>query len=194
MRLRIVDQCGISRGELQKPVIWTFWHNRILMVPVAHARVCRERRATVITSASKDGDILAGVMARFGVDSVRGSSSKRGGIALRELVAAMKTGQDIGITPDGPRGPLYHLNPGVIKLAQMTKYQVMPVFVEYSRCWKTRSWDGFRIPKPFSTVTLTFGNLYEVEATRTDEEFEAERVRLEELLRNGEIPVAGVLP
>lgn len=192
MRLRVLDRCGLTRGELARPVIWTFWHNRILMIPVTRARFCSQREATVITSASKDGDILAAVMARFGVKSVRGSSSRRGGIALRELVSAMKAGHDIGITPDGPRGPVYHLNPGVIKLAQMTQYAVMPVFVEYSNCWQLRSWDGFRIPKPFSSVTVTFGALYEIAKTSTDADFEAERVKLEELLRNGEAAPASV--
>ena len=91
----------------------------------------------------------------------------------------LKNGVDIAITPDGPRGPRYRLNPGVLKVAQQTGVGVMPINVEYSRCWQLKSWDGFMIPKPFSRADITLGEIYPVRKTETPEEFEAERLRLE---------------
>ena len=89
---------------------------------------------------------------------------------------------DVGFTPDGPRGPRYHLNPGVIKLAQKTGIPVIPANVEYSRFWRLKSWDGFMIPKPFSRVEITIGKPVEIQQTATDEEFEQERLGLEQTL------------
>ena len=99
----------------------------------------------------------------------------------------IEQGFDVAITPDGPRGPLYHLNPGVITLAQKTGALIMPIRVHYSRCWRLKTWDAFEIPKPFATVTIVLLPLYRVAATSSDEEFEPERARLERVLRE---PVA----
>src|SRR5690606_16823834 len=97
------DRCGLLNGEAPRPLIWIFWHNRILGVTMAKDRFIHDRFGAVLTSASRDGELLAAVMARFGVDAVRGSSSRRGGTALRELTALLRSGRDIVITPDGPR-------------------------------------------------------------------------------------------
>ena len=88
----------------------------------------------------------------------------------------------VGITPDGPRGPRYHLNPGLVKLAQLTGGAVLPIHVNYSRFWRLKSWDGFMIPKPFSPVEITFDVLYHVPSTPNAELFEQERLRLERTL------------
>ena len=184
LRFRVDDRCGITRGAMQ-PFIGAFWHNRILVIPLAYRRYCRGRRGSCLTSPSKDGAIIEGVMARFGIGSVRGSSSRRGSTALRELTAILEAGEDVAITPDGPRGPKYQLSPGIIKLAQITGTAVMPIHVGYSRCWELKSWDAFRIPKPFARVEIVFGPLYAVCPTADDAAFEAERVRLQTLLMDG---------
>ena len=121
-------------------------------------------------------------MRRFGIGSVRGSSSRRGSTALREMAAILAAGGDMAITPDGPRGPKYRLNPGVVKLAQITGAPIVPLHIAYSRYWEIRSWDAFRIPKPFARVTTTFGPLHCVPPTTNDAAFEAERARLEAVL------------
>ena len=181
LRFRVDDRCGITRGAMQ-PFIGAFWHNRILAIPIAYQRYCRGRRGHCLTSPSKDGAIIAGVMARFGIGSVRGSSSRRGTTALRELTALLEAGEDVAITPDGPRGPKYKISPGIIKLSQLTGVPIMPIHVSYSRYWQLKSWDAFRIPKPFSRVEVVFGPLYEVCVTTDDAAFEGERARLQTLL------------
>lgn len=195
LRFRVEDCCGVTRGKVARPVIWAFWHNRILVVPVARMRYTPARHGVVLTSPSRDGALLAGVMAGFKVGNVRGSSSRRGGAAMLALIAAIEAGGDVAITPDGPRGPVYKLGPGIVKLAQITGAPVMPVHVHYSRYWQLRGWDGFRIPKPFSRVRLIFGALHEVAPTAPDsgDAFEAERLRLQTLLCAGNDEPAGSL-
>ena len=181
LRFRVDDRCGITRGAMV-PFIGAFWHNRILVIPVAYQRYCRGRRGHCLTSPSKDGAIIEGVMSRFGIGSVRGSSSRRGVAALLELTAILEAGEDVAITPDGPRGPKYQLSPGIVKLSQITGVPVMPIHVGYSRFWELKSWDAFRIPKPFARVEVVFGPLYAVCPTADDAAFEAERLRLQTLL------------
>lgn len=181
LRFRVEDRCGITTPGKLPAVIWAFWHNRILAVPMAREKFTPDRRGSVLTSPSKDGAILAGVMERFGIDAVRGSSSRRGAIAMKELIGVLGRGGDIAITPDGPRGPVYQLAPGIVKLAQVTGTPVMPIQVHFSRYWELKSWDRFRIPKPFSVVTVIFDTLETIPETLEgdDAAFEAERVRLE---------------
>lgn len=182
LRFRVNDRTGMCEGGKQSPVIWAFWHNRMLMVPVLRERFLKDRHGTALTSPSKDGTIIAEIMGRFGQRSVRGSSSRRGATAMRELAGAIENGRDVAITPDGPRGPRYKLGPGIIVLAQQTGAPVMPIHVEYSRFLRTGRWDGFMIPLPFAKVRVTFGELYYVKATKVNAEFEAERLRLEQTL------------
>jgi hypothetical protein len=141
------------------------------------------RAGAALASQSKDGEIIAAFIDRFGLRPIRGSSSRGGGRALVEMKRAFDSGFDVAITPDGPRGPRYRLNPGVIKLAQLTGGTVLPMHIEYSRCWRLKSWDGFMIPRPFARVEITFDTLHRVNATANEAEFEAERLRLEQALR-----------
>ena len=184
LRFHVDDRCGITRGVM-RPFIGAFWHNRLLIVPIAYSRYCRQRHGNCLTSPSKDGAIIAGVMDRFNIGSVRGSSSRRGATALRELAAILEKGEDVAITPDGPRGPKYRISPGIIKLSQLTGVPVMPIHIQYSKFWELKSWDAFRIPKPFSRIDIVFGPLYEVDPTASDATFEVERSRLEAAMMAG---------
>jgi hypothetical protein len=141
-----------------------------------------QRPGAGLISASRDGDLIADVTRRFGFDVVRGSSSRMGAAALRELSEVLEAGRDILITPDGPRGPVYELGPGIIFLAQTTGAPVVPVNMEYSSCWRVKSWDRFIIPKPFSKVRVIIGQPQQIRSTSTDQEFENERVRLENVM------------
>ena len=183
LRFRVSDHSGMKAGTSRFPVIWAFWHNRMLVVPLVQERYFKERHGAVLTSPSKDGAIIAEIMGRFGQKSIRGSSSRRGAEAMRELANVIKNGGDVAITPDGPRGPRYKLGPGIIFLAQQTGAPVLPIHVEYSRCLRAGRWDGFMIPLPFARAHVTFGALYYVkESTQANAEFEEERLRLEQTL------------
>lgn len=153
LRIRIVDETDTAGRD--GPIIWTFWHNRLLMVPMIHRRWTWRRKVCVLTSPSGDGAVLAAIMKRFGMDNVRGSSSKRAAQALVECRRRIKEGWDVGVTPDGPRGPVYQAAAGVIQLSRLTGCPIVAMQVEYSRKWRLKSWDRFQIPKPFSRVTMT---------------------------------------
>ena len=183
LRFRFHDEAGVLAKPPELPVIWAFWHNRLFIFPHMYGRYFPKRRGAALTSASKDGEILAAFLQKFGIQPVRGSSSRRGGVALVEMKALVARGHDIGITPDGPRGPCYRLNPGVIKLAQATGAPVLPVRVRYSSCWRLKSWDQFMIPRPFARVDLTLAPLHRVPETPDDTAFETERARLEAEMR-----------
>ena len=134
------------------------WHNRISVASWLFRRFCPKRPAAVLTSPSKDGELVAGLVSRFGpTGAVRGSSSRRGATAMREMVATIESGTDIIITPDGPRGPVYQFGPGALKLAQLTGAPLVPFCIQYEKYWELRSWDRFQIPKPFSRVNVTIG-------------------------------------
>ncbi len=187
IRLRFDDRIGFTTGRYEKPVIMCFWHNRILGITLGHLRQYPHRRragVTVLTSPSRDGEIIAQVAKGFRMGAVRGSSSRRGGQSVRELIRLVKAGGDIAITPDGPRGPRYKLGPGAILLAQVTGAVLAPVHATFSRCLRLKTWDGFIIPLPFSTVSVTVDEMIPVPRELTDEEFEALRVRVETQLKN----------
>lgn len=187
IRLRFDDRIGFTTGRYEKPVIMCFWHNRILGITLGHLRQYPHRRragVTVLTSPSRDGEIIAQVAKGFRMGAVRGSSSRRGGQSVRELIRLVQAGGDIAITPDGPRGPRYKLGPGAILLAQVTGAVLAPVHATFSRCLRLKTWDGFIIPLPFSTVSVTVDEMIPVPRELTDEEFEALRVRVETQLKN----------
>ena len=185
LRIRVEDRCGITKGTLGKPVIIIMWHNRIFVAPYMYRRAVPTRPAAVLTSASKDGEILSSVIQRFGVGVVRGSSSRRGVLAMREMMAVLESGKDMTITPDGPRGPVYEFSPGALKLAQMTGAPLIPYCIHYHSYWELRSWDRFRIPKPFSQVSIIFGpveQLVRPPDANGSNWFSAEKVRVEAAL------------
>ena len=187
LRLRVDDRSGLLEGRLEGPVILCFWHNRILGITFGYTRIYPQGRRGVIvlTSTSKDGEILARLVGAFRMGAVRGSSSRRGFQAQRELVRLVQEGRDIAITPDGPRGPKYSLGPGVVQLAQTTSAPVLPMQATFSNGVRMKTWDGFIIPLPFSKVSVTIGAPVHIPATPTNEAFEEARTQLEELLKHG---------
>jgi len=186
LRFRFDDRAGVLTNPPAEPLLWAFWHNQLLISAYMFQRFFPTRRGAAMASQSKDGEIISGIIAAFGLRPIRGSSSRGGARALVEMKRAHDDGYDVAITPDGPRGPVYQVNPGIVKLAQLTSGKIFPMRIAFSRCWRLKSWDGFMIPKPFATVTITYFPLHAVAATKTEEEFEAERLRLEDLLRQPE--------
>ena len=179
LRYQIDDRAGIVGKPVRENYIGALWHNRLLIFPLVLRRFFPNRHGAALISASRDGDLLSDAIHRFDYDVVRGSSSKLGASGLLQLSDVLAGGRDVVITPDGPRGPAYELGPGIIFLAQKTGAPVLPINMEYSSCWRVKSWDRFIIPKPFSKVRVIIGRPEAVRATSADQEFEAERLRLQ---------------
>lgn len=179
LRFEIDDRAGILGKPVDENFIGALWHNRLLIFPTVLRRFFPNRAGAALISASRDGDLLADAIKRFGFDVVRGSSSRMGASAIIQLSEVLASHRDVVITPDGPRGPVYELGPGIIFLAQKTGVAVVPMNVEYSSCWRVRSWDKFILPRPFSKIRAVIGLPHRVRSTSTPEEFEAERLRVQ---------------
>ena len=187
IRYRIHDPHGfITRSDVQQ-CIFCIWHNRLaLCVKLYYAFGQKRDNApglAGLVSASKDGALLSAIFQRFGVQPVRGSSSRRGAQALVELNTWAGRGYDLAITPDGPRGPRYVLADGVITLAQITGLPLVPA--SYHLNWKiqVKSWDKFQIPLPFSRCDVQVGKIFQIPRELTDEQREKFKQEVEAELR-----------
>jgi lysophospholipid acyltransferase (LPLAT)-like uncharacterized protein len=187
LRWRIEDPAGLLKNTPQDPMIFAFWHNRIFLMPYLFRKHWSSRqrdRVAVLVSASKDGEKLARVLSRFNLICVRGSTSRRGKEALRELTRLVHEGYDAGITPDGPRGPKYVVQEGVISLAQLTQAPIIPVSYMLSRKFTFHSWDNFMVPLPFSSALLRIGAPLTVSRDAQEPERENKRLELEGVLKS----------
>ena len=185
-RWRLEDRGGwLGRPMPGPPILWVVWHNRIGMAPQMYWKWFRRQPVAVLTSASKDGEVLAETCRHFTMEAARGSSSRRGAAALRECLAYIKKNRDVCITPDGPRGPRYRLQPGIIRLAAHTGAPMLPLHLRPARAWRLKSWDGFLIPWPFTRVDVILDPPWTVAKTSDEAVLEAERARLEDVMRRG---------
>jgi lysophospholipid acyltransferase (LPLAT)-like uncharacterized protein len=173
------------------PFILAFWHRHLLLMPYAY----RGRRISVLVSQSRDGELIARTVARLGIDSSRGSSSRGGMAGMRSLLRKASDGWDIAVTPDGPRGPLREVQPGVILAAAATGLPIQPVAIAASRAKLLRSWDRFMVPLPFSAVHFVYGEPLTVQRRGNLEAAAAElKARLDAAEEAAERWAGGVLP
>ena len=157
-RLKIVDPNNFLKREPINPVIYAFWHNRLIGTSPLAKKYGREKIAVLI-SQSRDGQYIADVIEAFGFYTIRGSSSKGGAKAVRDIQESI-TGKrcSIAITLDGPRGPKYTVHRGAVWLASRTQIPIIPIGVN-TRChWQLKSWDQTQIPKPFTKTEFIIGN------------------------------------
>jgi lysophospholipid acyltransferase (LPLAT)-like uncharacterized protein len=182
LRYEIDDRAGIVGRPVTENYIGALWHNRLLIFPLVLRRFFPNRHGAALISASHDGDLLTDAVHRFGFDVVRGSSSRLGASAIFQLGDVLASGGDVVITPDGPRGPAYEVGSGIIFLAQKSGAAVLPMNLEYSRCWRLGSWDRFIVPRPFAKVRVLISQPHHVKSTGTPEEFESERLALQDAM------------
>lgn len=142
-----------QRESARERFILAFWHRHLLLMPYAY----RGEKISVLVSQSKDGELIARTVAHFGIDASRGSSSRGGAAGLRSLLRKGAEGIDLAFTPDGPRGPVHEVQPGVILAAAATGFPIQPVALAASRAKLLSSWDRFVVPLPFSRVHFVYG-------------------------------------
>ncbi len=147
LRVRIIG--NLPKGN----VIYAFWHRD--MIPLLFLR--QKEGIVILISTSKDGELIAGPARTLGFQTARGSSS-RGGIKALKGIVQLSQKFSIAITPDGPKGPLKIIKPGILHLAYLTKLPIIPVAVQIKKEKVFSSWDKFRLPLPFSKVSIQYGN------------------------------------
>ena len=150
LRVTISAEEGTRPGEPLHPSIFAFWHRCVF--PAAH--IFKHQNVAVMTSRSFDGEYIARIIERNGFIAVRGSSTRGGAVALKELHSLIESGYSAGFTIDGPRGPRYVAKPGAVVLARNTSAAIVPFYIALDRPWVLRSWDAMMIPKPFSRALL----------------------------------------
>lgn len=152
-----VDRVGLEQAlpDDGGPVIYAFWHSQLAMMPWVQLR----HLTAVPISRSADGEITAMLFRKLGVEPVRGSTSRGGAIAARALVAAARRGLDLGITPDGPRGPAEVVQPGATWIARASGRPLLPVAFACTHHRRLRSWDRMLVPLPFGRGVFVYGDL-----------------------------------
>lgn len=152
IRLEGTDHRAALRARGQH-FIYAFWHERQVFLTYTH----RDQNATVMVSRSRDGDLIAETMRLSRMGACRGSSSRGGQAATRELLAAAESGMDLAMTPDGPKGPSHEVKNGVLFLAQKTGLPILPLTNALSRkVVFHKSWDRFQLPLPFGRAVLRY--------------------------------------
>lgn len=138
----------------QEPVIFAFWHGDLLLQPYLYYQFRKIPKAKVLISDHFDGQIIARIMTFFRLGTIHGSTTRGGAKVLIQGLKSLSDGYDIGITPDGPKGPRYTVSDGVVVMAQKRQAKVIVYSCLPSSFWQLGSWDRFVIPKPFGVLNF----------------------------------------
>jgi lysophospholipid acyltransferase (LPLAT)-like uncharacterized protein len=162
-------------------VLICVWHQQFFS-GIRHFRNYKKFNPGIMISRSKDGEIVAGIAKRAGWHPVRGSSSRGGREALKNMIANLKKTKLAAHIVDGPLGPLGKVKAGAIRLAHAADAAIVPLCVYAENGWHFNSWDKFLLPKPFSKVLLRFGKMIKFDKVKDEEAFEKQRMQLEDIL------------
>ena len=160
-RIRVIGDAGLrAEREAGRAVIITLWHGQMLPLLYQH----RGEGVAVLISEHRDGEIIARIATALGHRTVRGSTTRGAGRALLSMVRQVESGQDIAVTPDGPRGPAKSFAPGALIVAQRTGAAIIPATATARAAWRLKSWDRFMIPRPFTRIVISYGAAAHVSA------------------------------
>ena len=179
VRKEIIDELM----EKSQPFIICAWHHDIYF----STWLLKDFKLTALISSSKDGEYINQILSGFGFRAVRGSSTRGGIGAMKQLVRCLKDGNAVAITPDGPQGPIHKVQEGIVALAKMTGVPIIPWRYEASSCWKLNSWDSHKIPKPFTKIRSVVGQPLYVPKSASSSDFGKYCGQLE-MLMNDLIP------
>ena len=162
-----------------RKVIFALWHGN-MFIPILHHI---DKGVYALVSQHRDGEIIARVFTSLGFQNVRGSSTRGGSEAMKEMVKIMNDGAGIAITPDGPKGPYRELKIGTVKLAQHSGATILPVaaYAENPKFFK--SWDRFMVVKPFSKAVMIYGEPISIPQDLSEEELEEQRKLVEDKIK-----------
>ncbi|HEY3347469.1 MAG TPA: lysophospholipid acyltransferase family protein [Nitrospirota bacterium] len=176
LRMEVVNRPKLGYNE---PVFYAFWHDRILMMPYAKHP---GKKSAVMISRHRDGELVARLVGWFGISAARGSTTRGGMAALKEIINMAKQGYILAFTPDGPKGPRHIAQPGVIQAARATGLTIYPVAFSSRKKKVFRSWDRFILPHLFSKAVMIYGRPLTVPRDADEAMFEAKRLELEQEL------------
>src|SRR5687768_17027936 len=161
-RTRVVNEEHLNELRADgRPFIFSLWHGHLLPLLWHH----RQSRVAILISEHRDGELIARTAQWLGYNLIRGSTTRGAERALLSLVRELKSGREIAITPDGPRGPARKFAPGALVAAHRSQAPILPVAASADRAWRLGSWDRFVIPKPFARITVAYGEPAMIEST-----------------------------
>ena len=167
----------------ERPIIFAFWHNRLVVCDILRNRtIDRGRPVVLLTSLSRDGELAARAAGFRGYRIIRGSTSRGGLASLLRLRRAMRAGASAALAPDGPRGPACEVQPGTLVLAQRADAPIMPLAYAANRYWRVRSWDRLVVPKPFARLVVSIGEPVELTVDLSDDDLRAASADLQRQL------------
>jgi len=182
-RFKVVNEAKWQqRLKEGKTVLLCGWHQQFFAA-IRHFKNYACFNPGLMISQSRDGELIAGVANRTGWHTARGSSSKGGREAMSEMIRHLQYYRFGAQILDGPRGPMGDVKPGVIKMAKESGAILVPFYISSDKAWFFNSWDRFMLPKPFSKVLLSFGDEICFEPPKTQEQFEEQRIYLEQTMR-----------
>lgn len=168
----------INLNDQSIPAIYAIWHGYqygLLGLP-------NRNKLNLLVSPSNDGEIISRTTKLMGYSTIRGSKGRRGAEAIREVITSMKNGESIAYTVDGPRGPIYKVKPGIIKVAQMAQVPIIPIVPATTTKVVINSWDKYTIPHVFSKIINMYGDPIYIPKDLSTDEIESYRLNLENLL------------
>ncbi len=184
-RLRIVNeekwQDLLKQG---RPILLCAWHQQFFSA-IRHFKTYSKFNPGLMISQSRDGELIAAVANKTGWCTLRGSSSRGGKKAMEGMITHLKTKGLGAHILDGPTGPIGKIKAGVIKMAWESNAILVPMYTSAEHAWFFNSWDRFMLPKPFSKVTLTFGDELYLSPDGSSIDFEAQRQLLEDTMLPG---------
>jgi lysophospholipid acyltransferase (LPLAT)-like uncharacterized protein len=160
------------------PAIGAFWHGRLLMMPLIY----KGKKLSFLVSPHRDGQVVGKALTRFGFHAILGSTTRKGFSAFKQMVKAHQNGSDLALAPDGPRGPGYRVQIGVIELAKLTGRSIIPCSFSASRRKIFKTWDHFLLPYPFSKGVFIWGEPIVVDSKGDRSHLEERRALLEKRL------------
>ncbi|MCL2369438.1 MAG: lysophospholipid acyltransferase family protein [Alphaproteobacteria bacterium] len=171
---------GNIRKTKNKPVIYACWHGRLLIIPMIALKY--KARGYAIASRSRDGQLIAKIQKPFGIKSIHGSTGRSGAIdVLRSGLRILKEGKNLGLTPDGPRGPHMKVHDGILYFAKMSGAPILPISASANRAWfENVRWDKFMIMYPFSRIHIDVAEPFYV---GKKEDIDVARARLEKVMQ-----------
>jgi lysophospholipid acyltransferase (LPLAT)-like uncharacterized protein len=179
LRYEAICGPGAHQGAPGEGGVWCFWHRCLLS---AACYFHHRPKTAILISHSFDGELIARTIHLLGYLTVRGSSSRGGAGSVRPLAESVRAGNATILPADGPRGPVYHLKPGAVKVAQIAGSGIGSFYLLPERSWKLRSWDRFIIPKPFSRVVIAWGRVVDVPPEMDPAAFESKRLEVEAMM------------
>jgi lysophospholipid acyltransferase (LPLAT)-like uncharacterized protein len=172
-----IEKDILKRGHIP---IYASWHQRFFPGIVFFAT---RKPISIMISQSRDGELISKIVNVLGWHPVRGSSSKGGGQALRDIKKLVRKGYKIAHIVDGPRGPLGDVKPGLLVIAQASGMPIVPTITSAEKKWVFNSWDRFMVPKPFSRVIIRFSDEIHIPRKLQEDDFEKKRSSIQEALK-----------